>query len=475
MEWGWTRDDCIRQIEAAGLPQPGKSSCFFCPSMKPDEITALREQHPDLFRRALALEDNARKNLKNGQSWGGTIPGENDLERSFAHMATVEKIRKDIEKTKEKISAQQKRLRELEAQLTVEENLEIVRMVKAVRMDNKELTAFLKAYASGLITLPDGMMEAEAAARLTTRMWKEWRMAKMKRNKVFRLLASLTVVVLCMTAFSVTAFAGGGDGDYYTGESAETTPEPTEEPATGGMEPEGTAPYPGGQRHAGGRLLRRQAAYHRDHESGQLFLHPDRPANEDKETAVHFLNQVDEADLMALMEDGQTEEKPAACTCAEKCQAGAVNTACPVCAVNMSECAEKAPEVEPEPEPEPEKESGSGGALVLILLLAALGGGGAFAYIKFIKPKQGAKVSADPDDYEFEDEEYENEDVPEQEEQDEPELSKLVICEKPSVAKSIASALGVTSRADGYFEGGGWLISWCIGHLVGLADAGRLR
>ena len=64
----------------------------------------------------------------------------------------------------EKISAQQKRLRELEAQLTEEENLEIVRMVKAVRMDNKELTAFLKAYASGLITLPDGMMEAEAAA-----------------------------------------------------------------------------------------------------------------------------------------------------------------------------------------------------------------------------------------------------------------------------------------------------------------------
>lgn len=77
-------------------------------------------------------------------------------------MATVEKIRKDIEKVKGKISAQQQRLRELEAQLTEEENLEIVRMVKAVRMDNKELTAFLKAYASGLITLPDGMMEAEA-------------------------------------------------------------------------------------------------------------------------------------------------------------------------------------------------------------------------------------------------------------------------------------------------------------------------
>lgn len=70
MEWGWTRDDCIRQIEAAGLPQPGKSSCFFCPSMKPDEITALREQHPDLFRRALALEDNARQTLKTVKGLG---------------------------------------------------------------------------------------------------------------------------------------------------------------------------------------------------------------------------------------------------------------------------------------------------------------------------------------------------------------------------------------------------------------------
>ncbi|MCF2671584.1 DNA topoisomerase 3 [Butyricicoccus pullicaecorum] len=48
---------------------------------------------------------------------------------------------------------------------------------------------------------------------------------------------------------------------------------------------------------------------------------------------------------------------------------------------------------------------------------------------------------------------------------------KLIITEKLGVAKAIASALGVTSRADGYFEGGGWLISWCIGHLVGLADA----
>ena len=76
-------------------------------------------------------------------------------------MATTEKIRKDIEKTREKIAEQQKRLRALEAQLTEEENLEIVRMVKALRMDNRELTAFLRAYASGMSSLPDGLMETE--------------------------------------------------------------------------------------------------------------------------------------------------------------------------------------------------------------------------------------------------------------------------------------------------------------------------
>ena len=43
---------------------------------------------------------------------------------------------------------------------------------------------------------------------------------------------------------------------------------------------------------------------------------------------------------------------------------------------------------------------------------------------------------------------------------------KLVICEKPSVAKAVASALGVTSRADGCFEGNGLIVSWCVGHLV---------
>ena len=51
-------------------------------------------------------------------------------------------------------------------------------------------------------------------------------------------------------------------------------------------------------------------------------------------------------------------------------------------------------------------------------------------------------------------------------------MSKLIIAEKPSVAKSIASALGASSRADGFYEGNGLLVSWCVGHLVSPMDAG---
>ena len=74
-------------------------------------------------------------------------------------MAAIDKIRNDIEKTKAKIAEQQKRLRELEQKVAEEENLEIVHMVKAVKLDNKELSAFLKAYASGMISLPEGMLQ----------------------------------------------------------------------------------------------------------------------------------------------------------------------------------------------------------------------------------------------------------------------------------------------------------------------------
>jgi len=59
-EWGWDRDRCKAEIAAAGLPVPPKSACFFCPATQPDELLWLAETHPDLFKRAVAMEDAAR-------------------------------------------------------------------------------------------------------------------------------------------------------------------------------------------------------------------------------------------------------------------------------------------------------------------------------------------------------------------------------------------------------------------------------
>ena len=73
MECGCSRKDCIQAIRDAGLPLPGKSSCFFCPSMKRWEIRTLYHRYPDLLRRALAIEDAAMPNLTSvrglGRNW----------------------------------------------------------------------------------------------------------------------------------------------------------------------------------------------------------------------------------------------------------------------------------------------------------------------------------------------------------------------------------------------------------------------
>lgn len=77
-DWGWTREDCVTAIARAGLPQPGKSACYFCPSTKKPELLELREQYPELValaleieRRALAGDGKAEafKNAGLGRSW----------------------------------------------------------------------------------------------------------------------------------------------------------------------------------------------------------------------------------------------------------------------------------------------------------------------------------------------------------------------------------------------------------------------
>jgi 3'-phosphoadenosine 5'-phosphosulfate sulfotransferase (PAPS reductase)/FAD synthetase len=76
-DWGIDRSDCEKLISDAGMPVPMKSSCFYCPANKKSEVVWLRDTHPVLFQRALAMEAGAR----DGKHGLGTTKG---LGRSFA-------------------------------------------------------------------------------------------------------------------------------------------------------------------------------------------------------------------------------------------------------------------------------------------------------------------------------------------------------------------------------------------------------
>ncbi|MDL5541150.1 DUF4366 domain-containing protein, partial [Bifidobacterium longum] len=109
-------------------------------------------------------------------------------------------------------------------------------------------------------------------------------------------------------------------------------------------------------------------------------------------------------DLMALTENGEAAKKPEICNCTEKCEAGKVNTSCPVCVTSMTGCTGKEPTPTPTEQPEEPKEKGGNPGVVLALVLfALLGGGAAFYYFKFLKPKQNVKGDTDLEDFEFED------------------------------------------------------------------------
>lgn len=130
---------------------------------------------------------------------------------------------------------------------------------------------------------------------------------------------------------------------------------------------------------------------------------------------VYFLNAVTEEDLLALAEpseDGGESAVPdpePVCTCEVKCEAGAVDTDCPVCALTLEACAGEAPAPAEESPAEPEQES-SGAGLYVVIALVALAVGGAGYYFKIYKPKHELDDAEDLDELTGVEEETVNED-----------------------------------------------------------------
>ena len=140
-------------------------------------------------------------------------------------------------------------------------------------------------------------------------------------KKILRTLTALCAALMLTGGFSVTAFAQTPEGQDATDDSGVVYEEPEkEEPLT----PDGNATLVddfGGNK---------QLITVTTKNGNYFYILIDR--DDEGEDTVHFLNQVDEADLMALMEDGSTEAAPpAVCSCTDKCEAGKVNVSCPVC------------------------------------------------------------------------------------------------------------------------------------------------
>ena len=232
--------------------------------------------------------------------------------------------------------------------------------------------------------------------------------------KKLRLLLITLCVSVLMGSMAVTAYAGGGE-EWDGLDPVEPLPTETVDPGEGFTED--------------GNLVTRDLLYDKatnkqfitvQTSGGNTFyivIDYDKPTDEDGEQyQTHFLNMVDEADLLALTKDG--ESIVPACSCTDKCAVGKINTGCKVCRTNMSECAGKEvtePTQQPaEPaETAPEK-SANGAGLVVVVLLLLLGGGGALYWFKLRKPKADTRGSDDLDDYDYgedeEDEDYEFED-----------------------------------------------------------------
>ena len=234
----------------------------------------------------------------------------------------------------------------------------------------------------------------------------------MRNKRLLRTLSALCLTLVLASGFTVPAFAQGAappPAEDTTNDSNVVVEETEKAPP---LTPDGNAALV--DDFGGNKQLITVTT-----KAGNYFYILIDRANEDKETAVHFLNQVDDADLQALLEDGKAA--PETCTCTTKCAAGAVNTNCPVCKTNMTECTGPEPESqEPEETEQPQKDepksTGMGG-LVVFLVVALIGGGAALYFFKFKKPKADTKGGDELDEYDFgEDEDDEDEPTPEDEE-----------------------------------------------------------
>ncbi|MDL2324633.1 DUF4366 domain-containing protein [Ruminococcaceae bacterium OttesenSCG-928-A16] len=203
---------------------------------------------------------------------------------------------------------------------------------------------------------------------------------KIKAKK--RILTLIAAVMLCMAAFPLTAYAGGGESEPEEppAETVEAVPEPTPEPNP--FTPAGTGTVIDNATDADGKEF-----YTIMTPSENVFyLIIDRQRETEN---VYFLNAVTEQDLMALAEvspdtgesaipDSSTAEPPAAAD----------------------------PDPEPEPEAEPEPEKGGGMGMMIVVVLIVLAGGGAAYYFKIYRPKQEQAAITEDDDYDYEADPY---------------------------------------------------------------------
>ena len=228
--------------------------------------------------------------------------------------------------------------------------------------------------------------------------------------KKYRVLMAALCAAFLLCGMTAPAYAYS---DEPTGGYEETDPAPTDEDATveEAPAPEPTI-EPGEGFSEAGQFVTRDLLY--DENTNKQFITVqtkggstfylvidyDKPVDEEGEQyETYFLGMVDEADLLAAFEE--TGGELPTCSCTEKCAAGAVNTACPVCATNMTECAGVEPEPEPEPteDPAPEPDAGFPAGTLLLALAVVVIGGGAGWYFKIYRPKQEQATAQAEEDY----------------------------------------------------------------------------